>query len=423
MVSPVFFGKLHKKMENTMWGIQYKLDGWAESHFLLYPDAMRYCSSGIEKRVELDLDAEVSLASNMNVNGVCMYRFKLVTDTRRVEFCCSSQEKRDRWVESINGRHAIPMMAQVQVQLPSEAIIRGENERRTTLSRPGDYRKSVAQTNPLSAEQKEGWLFCSFWSSSQKNNWKVQVGEWTKCWAVLRGATLTTYASNDLLELQDSHKVAHFTFKAEFGQREHISESLFVLRMVPPKRTYAFSPQTSTASGYLWASTSNLSRDDWVKALTVAADTEEDDDRQVSCDIFIAHDTFGKARCSRCFVSEAQHFRTKLPACTAQYAGAVHLQQQQYKSKDRGGVVEMSWLRHRVKLEGTRLILWEAARDTPPDDLDGSAAVAIEPPATGRSVIDVDLYCHLKVQNVQRDGVTSPINRFTSPTSTKDRPR
>ena len=70
---PILVDTLHKKQDNRIWGMPYKLEAWAESHFLLYTDAIRYCSAGREKSINLDTKAFAKIKPNVNVSGNDMY--------------------------------------------------------------------------------------------------------------------------------------------------------------------------------------------------------------------------------------------------------------------------------------------------------------------------------------------------------------
>jgi hypothetical protein len=70
---PILLDTLHKKQDNRIWGMPYKMEAWAESHFLLYPDSIRYCSAGLAKTIKLHAKASVKLVPNVNVSGTDMY--------------------------------------------------------------------------------------------------------------------------------------------------------------------------------------------------------------------------------------------------------------------------------------------------------------------------------------------------------------
>jgi hypothetical protein len=144
----------------------------------------------------------------------------VLTAARRVEFCSSSKEKRDQWVEAISTRHA-----EVAGGRPLRSSIASEKGRRSIMA------------SITSSPDKEGWL----WFKSLE---APQVAAWIKYWGVLKGATLKTYSRDDLEDLEGTHTLAHLGFKTESGglQQQVKGENLFLFQIVPPKRTYAFSP-------------------------------------------------------------------------------------------------------------------------------------------------------------------------------------
>jgi hypothetical protein len=152
--------------------------------------------------------------------------FIIMTAARRVEFSSSSKEKRDQWVEAINTRH--------------------DDDEVATPAKQG--RRSIMASS-ISLSVKEGWLWCRSVILSEAQ----PAASWIKHWAVLKGATLKMYSRNDLMELESTHALVRFAFKADSGanQQQSNGENLYLFRIIPPKRTYAFSPDGEFRDCYL----------------------------------------------------------------------------------------------------------------------------------------------------------------------------